>query len=95
MAKFESCSAIGQPARKKKPAGAGFRGRAGTYSFTLRAVAMVFLRSRLKKARSDGVSILGTKEIAGFALGEPVKGVAKGFFPPGFEFKSMFLSEEL
>ena len=60
-----------------------------------RASAMVFRRSRLKNARSDGVNVLGANEIAGFTFGEPVEAVAKLFLPPVFEFGAMFAPELL
>ena len=60
------------------------------HTFTALAFSTVCLRSSRKEASSDGVSILGTEEVTGFALGEPVKAVTEDFAPPSFEFIVMF-----
>jgi hypothetical protein len=51
---------------------------------------MVFLRSCLNEARSDGVSILDTNEIPCLAFREAVEAVAEDILPPVFEFFAMF-----
>jgi hypothetical protein len=53
---------------------------------------MLFFRSCRNEARSDGVSILDTKEIACLAFREAVEAVAKDFLPPDFDLFAMFLS---
>lgn len=52
----------------------------------LRAISMVSSKSRLKKASSDGVSILDTKEISGFTFREAREVVAEFLEPPSFDF---------
>lgn len=51
---------------------------------------MVSSKSRLKKASSDGVSILDTKEISGFTFCEAGEVVPEFLEPPSFDFWSMF-----
>ncbi len=40
----------------------------------------------MSHAISDGVSILGAKEVAGFAFGKFVKAIAEALAPPTFKF---------
>ena len=54
---------------------------------------MVFLRSCLNEARSDGVSILDTNEIPCLALREAVEAVAEDALPPFFDLFAMFRSK--
>ena len=79
---------------KKGPRGPFFNPvTLGQAAFTRLAISTVSFRSCLSKARSDGVSILDTKEIPGFAFREGRKIVAAGFGPPSFEFGSMFVPQ--
>ena len=54
---------------------------------------MVFFRSCLNEARSDGISILDTNEIPCLALREAVEAVAEDSLPPVFDLFAMFLSK--
>jgi hypothetical protein len=45
-------------------------------------VSIVCCASRFRDSTSDGVNILGTKEVAGFGFGEPVEAVAEPRLPP-------------
>ena len=59
-------------------------------TLTALASSIVFFRSRLRNSRSDGVNILGTKEITPFAFRETIKAVAEDLLPPIFEFIAIF-----
>lgn len=64
--------------------------RTGHFTLTRLAVSTVCRKSCLNKFCSDGVSILGSNEISGFAFREPLESMAKMRAPPVFEFFSMF-----
>ena len=51
------------------------------------------LKSCFSQLTSDCVSILGSKEVAGFRLGETWEAKAEGFFPPPFEVDDIFLPQ--
>jgi hypothetical protein len=49
----------------------------------------------LSHSISDGVSILGAKEVAGFAFGEFVKAITEALAPPAFKFFSIAVSNRV
>lgn len=66
-----------------------------SYTFTDLAISIVFLRSCLNEARSDGVSILDTNEIPCLTLREAVEAVAEDAPPPVLDFFTMLRPESL
>jgi hypothetical protein len=63
--------------------------------FVFLATSTVCRKSCRRKFCSDGVNILGSNEISGFAFGAVGELVAEFFNPPVFEIFSMFRSQRL
>ena len=63
------------------------------FVFVFAAISIVSRRSRFTNARSDGVSILDTKEISPFAFGEAREVVPEFLEPPLFDFSPMLCSQ--